>query len=107
MTDVHLRGMVLPPDELNSLDEWILDFLAAHDWATPNLLRLRYNEARDEEEQVSRQWVATRIKRLREHKHIQYVHPDTSLYQLVTDPRQDGVDAEGEEVVDENGGESG
>lgn len=75
-------AMALPPEKLNELDEWILEFLSDHEWATVNLMLAFYNE----EDEVSRQWLATRVSRLTEHEHLEKVK-DTSTYRLVDDPR--------------------
>lgn len=85
MSTVNSEGMALGPDQLNSLDEWILDFLGKHEWATPNLLRAMYAE---EHEERSRQWFSDRVTRLEEHGHIGRVHPDTAERKLVSDPRE-------------------
>lgn len=78
--------MGLSQDDLNELDEWILDFLGAHEWATPNLIRQQHG---DVNEIKSRQWVSDRILRLEEHEYIERVHPEAAERQLVTDPRDD------------------
>jgi DNA-binding HxlR family transcriptional regulator len=75
-------------ENLNDLEVWILDFLDAHEWATPNLLRAHYNDQeRSEEGHVSRQWVSSRVKALENDGHIEKVHPESDEYQLVDDPR--------------------
>lgn len=78
--------MALSAEKLNDLDEWILDFLTSHEWATPNLLRQIYN---DEHDEISRQWVSARVTRLAEHGHLRKVHEDADEYELVEDPRDD------------------
>jgi len=81
--------MSLKPEDLNDMDEWIVRFLSEHEWATPNLMREYYNdEQADQRDHVSRQWISSRIQRLREHDHVAKVHPDASEYQLVSDPRE-------------------
>lgn len=85
MTAVNSRG-VLSADQLNDLDEWILDFLSEHEWATPNLLRVMHGD--DTNDQKSRQWISDRVTRLEEHNHIERVHPDVSERRLVSDPRE-------------------
>lgn len=77
---------MLDDDDLNDMDEWLLSFLADHEWASPNLLRQMYNDDHDD---VSRQWVSGRLTRLREHSHIERVHSDASEVRLVDDPRED------------------
>lgn len=78
--------MALDPNQLNDLDEWILDFLGEHEWATPNLLRLMH--ADDVNDAKSRQWFNDRLVRLEEHNHIARVHTDASERKLVNDPRE-------------------
>jgi hypothetical protein len=78
--------MGLSPDQLNALDEWILDYLGAHEWASPNHLRVKHGAAHDDERK-SRQWISDRVRRLEEHNHIERVHPDVADRQLVSDPR--------------------
>lgn len=85
MDAVNQSGVGLDPDQLNDLDRWIVDFLTAHEWASPQLLRAMYN---DEHDAVSRQWISSRVRRLHEHEHIEKVHPDAYDYRLVSDPRQ-------------------
>jgi hypothetical protein len=70
---------------LIELDEWILDFLGKHEYATPNLLLAKYRERGKE---ASRNWIADRVTRLEEHGHIGRVHPDTAERKLVSDPRE-------------------
>lgn len=84
MTLVNSGRMGLETDQLNDLDEWILDFLSEHDWATPNLIRLRHGQ---EHEQKSRQWISDRVRRLDEHGHLEPVHSDADERRLVNDPR--------------------
>lgn len=86
MAGVNEGAMALAPDDLNEMDAWLLDFLGAHEWATPNLLRRFYN---DEHEAVSRQWVSARLLRLAEHGHVEKVHPEANEYRLVDDPREE------------------
>lgn len=77
--------MTLSPDQLNSLDRYILEFLSEHESATPSHIRAFYAE---DQKDVSRQWVSDRIVRLTEHGHLRRVHPDVSTYMLVDDPRE-------------------
>ena len=84
--DAVNRPGVLDSDDLNDVDGWILDFLDAHEWATPQLLRVRYNDDHDD---VSRQWISSRVGRLEEHGHVEKVHPDAYERRLVNDPRQE------------------
>lgn len=80
--------MALGPDDLNAMDKWILDFLAEHEWATPNLLRKFYNdEQTTDDDRITRQWVANRLTRLSEHDHVEKVHSDAAEYRLKDDPR--------------------
>lgn len=80
---------MLSPDQLNEMDEWILDFLGDHEWAAPGLIRVFYIDfvLDDEEDDVSRQWVSSRVRRLTEHGHLEQVHPGHATYRLVSDPR--------------------
>jgi hypothetical protein len=90
METVNSEPMSLNDDDLNDMDRWIVRYLSEHEWATPNLMRAYYNdEQSDERDHVSRQWISSRIQRLREHDHVDKVHPDASEYQLVADPRND------------------
>ena len=84
MATVNSEGM-LSSEQLNDVDEWILDFLGKHEWATPNLLRAMYGE---DHEPRSRQWISDRVTRLEEHGHIERVHEDVAERQLVSDPRR-------------------
>lgn len=79
---------MLTEEQLIGLDEFILDFLRDHEWASPHVIRVFHNEDKAEEETVSRQWVSKRITRLHEHGCVEHVHPDTSAYELVADPRE-------------------
>lgn len=89
MAAVNQSAMALSEDKLNDMDEWLLDFLNAHEWATPNLMRQFYNDEQDsEEEKVSRQWVSGRLSRLSEHGHLDKVHPDADEYRFRSDPRE-------------------
>lgn len=83
MTGVNEGGM-LEPDQLNDMDEWVLDFLSEHEWATPGLMRVFYM---DEHGEITRQWMSARIRRLAEHGHLEQAHPEHPTYQLVDDPR--------------------
>ena len=90
MATAESENMGLDPDDLNAVDEWILDFLGAHEWASVNLMRAFYREDVGE---ISRQWIANRVTRLEEHEHVERVHPDAYERQLVSDPRDDGTSA--------------
>lgn len=88
MASVNSNVVPLETENLNDMDRWILDYLTKHEWATPNLMRAFYNDEQEsEDDHVSRQWISSRIQRLREHDHVEKVHPDSSEYQLVDDPR--------------------
>jgi hypothetical protein len=76
---------MLDSEQLNDVDNWILDFLTEHEWATVNLMRAFYLE---NEGEISRQWLANRASRLREHRHLEKVL-DTRTYRLVDDPRDE------------------
>ena len=84
MATVNKGDVTLSPDQLNDMDEWILDYFGEHQRATPNLLRHVYG---DENDDVSRQWISNRIRRLAEHSHIRRVHPEDATYEFVSDPR--------------------
>lgn len=90
MAAVNNDAMALSPEQLNDMDQWLLDFLKRHEWATPNLMRQFYNDEQEEDEdKVSRQWVSSRLGRLHEHGHLAYVHERADEYELVDDPRQE------------------
>lgn len=78
--------MVLSPDDLNEWDELILDYLRDEGRATPSLLVEEFIH-RGEIEDVSRQWVNSRLKRLEEHGHVRNLH-ETGVYEFVSDPRE-------------------
>lgn len=84
MAAVNSDTMALPTEKLNGMDEWLLDFLHEHEWATPNLMRQFYNDDNDD---VSRQWVSRRLGRLAEHDHVKKVHENADEYRIVDDPR--------------------
>lgn len=89
MTVVN-SGPVLDDDDLNAMDRWLVAYLDAHEWATPNLLRQEYNdEQENERDEITRQWVSSRLGRLREHGHVRKVHPRADEYELVDDPREE------------------
>lgn len=88
MTDVNHGGGTVPNTDLNSIDRWILDYLSEHEWATPNLMLKFYNDDRDEDEKVGRQWISQRIGMLTKLGYLRRVHPDAYTYELVVDPRQ-------------------
>jgi len=77
-------GYMLTAEELNAVDRWILNFLTEHEWATVQLMRAFYQH---DEGDISRQWLATRVSRLREHGHLAKVR-ETATYELVNDPRE-------------------
>jgi len=83
MAATDSNPMALPPEKLNGVDEWVLDWLAEHDWGTVNLMRAFYL---DSEGDISRQWLASRVGRLTEHGHLEKVK-DTRTYRLASDPR--------------------
>lgn len=75
-------------DDMNQMDRWILEFFHQHQWATPNLIRARYNDEQDsEDDRVTRQWVSSRMKGLQEGGYIEKVHANSDEYQLVDGPR--------------------
>jgi|APHM01.1.fsa_nt_gi hypothetical protein len=78
------NSTMLTDEMLNDIDRWLLDYLDAHEWATPALMRAEYNESH---ETVSRRWVSRRLTRLAEHGHIEKVNQKSSEYRLVEDPR--------------------
>lgn len=83
MAAADSEQMTLAPNQLNELDRWILDFLADHEWASVSLLRAFHVK---DEGDVSRQWMSTRVSRLREHGHVRRVL-ETATYELADDPR--------------------
>lgn len=94
---------MLSAEQLNDIDEWILDFLQQHEWATPNLIRLAHGDSTGDIK--SRQWISDRIRRLEEHGHLETVQEGASERRLVNDPR-DTDDRDGSDVV-EDGGQNG
>lgn len=88
MATVNSGIMALSDENLNDMDHFIISFLDEHEWATPNLIRQFYNDDRDEDDEVSRQWVSQRINRLSEHGHLTKAHRNADEYQLVDDPRE-------------------
>ena len=80
---VHEMG--LSSADLNDLDNEILDCL--HDGrATPTLIK-RLLERNGTREEVSRQYVNQRLKRLSEHEHVENLL-NTGVYELTDDPRE-------------------
>lgn len=82
-------AVTLSPDQLNDLDKNLLDLL--HEGrVTPTLARTQLDKRGLAD--VSRQYINRRLKRLAEHDHIENLL-DTGVYELVTDPREDGGDS--------------
>lgn len=80
---VHEMG--LSSADLNDLDNEILDCL--HEGrATPTLIK-RLLERNGTREEVSRQYVNQRLKRLSEHEHVENLL-NTGVYELTDDPRE-------------------
>lgn len=79
-----VEDMGLSPTDLNDLDNEILDCLQ-EGRATPTLIK-RLLEEKGTREEVSRQYVNQRLKRLTEHKHVDNIL-DTGVYEVVDDPR--------------------
>lgn len=75
----------LVPKNLNTWDGLILDYLRDEGLATPTLLVSEFDEREDTDE-VSRQWINARLRRLAEHGHVRNLH-DTGVYEFVDDPR--------------------
>jgi hypothetical protein len=75
------NGVALKPDDLNTLDEKIINYLANEGRASPTLFM------RAEDIDTSRQWVSSRFTRLAEHEHIRELY-DTGIYEFVSDPRK-------------------
>lgn len=99
MAAVNSASM-LKPNQLNEIDEWILDFLQRHEWATPNLIRLSHGDSTDDLK--SRQWISDRIRRLEEHGHLETVHDGAAERRLVDDPR-DPDDRDDDQPVEDAG----
>ena len=78
--------MPLSPEDLNKWDNLILDYLRDEGRATPTLLVAEFIERGDTED-VSRQWINSRLRRLAEHGHVRNLH-DTGVYELAEDPRE-------------------
>ena len=78
--------MGLSPSNLNELDNEILDCLQ-EGRATPTLIK-RLLEQSGTRNEVSRQYVNQRLKRLTEHDHVNNVL-ETGVYELVDDPRNE------------------
>ena len=77
--------MGLSSSDLNELDNEILDCLQ-EGRATPTLIK-RLLEQKGTREEVSRQYVNQRLKRITEHKHVDNIL-ETGVYELVNDPRE-------------------
>ena len=76
--------MTLDATELNDLDRQLLDLL--HEGrATPTLAR-KLLITKGIQDDISRQYINQRLKRLAEHDHISNLE-DTGVYELVSDPR--------------------
>lgn len=86
MTTRNDEIMPLSPEDLNEWDKRILDYLGEEGRATPTLLVAEFTDRGQEE--VSRQWVNSRLTRLAEHGHVRNLH-DTGVYEHVDDPRQE------------------
>ncbi|KYH24906.1 hypothetical protein HAPAU_29980 [Halalkalicoccus paucihalophilus] len=78
--------MGLATSDLNKLDNEILDCLQ-EGRATPTLIKRLLEQAGTREE-VSRQYVNQRLKRLSEHEHVNNIL-ETGVYELVDDPRNE------------------
>ena len=74
--------MPLDADALNEADRQILEILE-EGRATPTLVKKVLSERGKE---YSRQYIAQRLKRLREHEHVKNIR-ETGVYELVDDPR--------------------
>lgn len=76
---------VLSPDQLNAADEEILAFMTKRGRVTPSWIAA--------ERELSRAYVSQRLKRLKEHGHVE--QPYRGLWDLAADPRteqgEDGV----------------
>lgn len=79
-----VEEMGLSPSDLNELDHMILDCLR-EGRATPTLIK-RLLEENGIREEVSRQYVNQRLKRLTEHGHVNNIL-ETGVYELINDPR--------------------
>ena len=83
MTKIEKMG--LSSSDLNELDNEILDCLQ-EGRATPTLIK-RLLEQKGAREEVGRQYVNQRLKRLSEHEHVDNIL-ETGVYELVNDPRE-------------------
>lgn len=75
-------NMGLVADDLNDTDREILNVLS-EGRGTPQLVK---EELAARGREVSRQYISQRLKRLREHDHVENLY-DTGVYMLVDDPR--------------------
>jgi len=81
----HLRYTVaLSDDDLNQTDIAVLEVLE-EGRATPELVRIKLERS---DREVSRQYINRRLKRLREHGHVNNVE-NTGVYELIEDPRDE------------------
>jgi predicted HTH transcriptional regulator len=72
---------MLEPRQLNETDEQILEFMASHGRVTPSWVA--------EETDNPRAYVSQRLKRLKEHNHVE--QPHRGLWDLTDDPRDTEV----------------
>lgn len=79
--------MALDEDDLREIDEVILDYLQ-EGRVTPAYCRDRIldDDVRDE---ITSTYCGQRLGRLEEHGHVNNLY-DTGLYQLISDPREEG-----------------
>jgi repressor of nif and glnA expression len=78
--------VTLDDDDLTDLDRAILDYLESDGRATPKLIQQDL-QARGVDTGV-RQNVSARLKRLREHDHVENVR-STGVYAVIDDPRDE------------------
>jgi DNA-binding IclR family transcriptional regulator len=71
---------MLEPRQLNDTDEQILQFMRTHGRVTPSWVA--------EETDNPRAYVSQRLKRMKEHGHVE--QPHRGLWDLINDPQKDG-----------------
>jgi len=76
-----MSTVALTKEDLNETDLAILEVLE-EGRATPELVRIKLEKSGKD---ISRQYVNRRLKRLREHEHVENVE-DTGVYELVDSP---------------------
>jgi len=80
------QQLMLEPRQLNSTDREILSFMVKHGRVSPSWVA--------EETNNPRAYVSQRLKRLKEHDHVN--QPHRGLWDLIDDPRESGASQDGE-----------